>query len=73
MDKELAVKSARVNPYYERGTFVRGHEFHYWRPEVWNKDSASFAFKVERGFGFDGRRDGIWYKNVLCLYAHIHA
>lgn len=52
---------------------MRGHEVHYSRPEGWNKDSVSFAFTVEQVFGFDGRRDGGRYKNVLCLYTHIHA
>ncbi len=30
-----------------------------------------FAYRVLRGTGIDGRRDGLVYKNVLASYAHL--
>ncbi len=62
------------NPYYPVGETLRGHEFHYSRavftaPE----ESVHFAFKVKRGHGIDGARDGICRKNVLGTYTHVHA
>jgi cobyrinic acid a,c-diamide synthase len=33
----------------------------------------SFAFRVRRGHGFDGQRDGLCRHNVLASYTHIHA
>jgi cobyrinic acid a,c-diamide synthase len=30
-----------------------------------------FAYAVERGYGIDGRHDGIVYKNLLASYAHL--
>jgi cobyrinic acid a,c-diamide synthase len=33
----------------------------------------SFAFRVRRGHGFDGQRDGLCSGNVLACYTHVHA
>jgi cobyrinic acid a,c-diamide synthase len=30
-----------------------------------------FAYDVERGYGIDGRHDGIVYRNLLASYAHL--
>ena len=51
------------------GTPVRAHEFHYSTlahadPEL------RYAYRMERGEGADGRRDGIVHRNVLATYAH---
>jgi len=48
---------------------LRAHEFHYsslenLAPEV------EFAYRVKRGHGTDGSRDGIVYRNVLASYTH---
>jgi len=61
------------NPYYEAGATVRGHEFHYSRPVLTRESDLKFAFKVARGGGIDGLRDGICLKNVLATYTHVHA
>jgi cobyrinic acid a,c-diamide synthase len=34
---------------------------------------AHCAFRVTRGSGLDGQRDGLVYKNVLATYTHLHA
>ena len=45
------------------------HEFHYSRLE--NVDSAvQTVLEVRRGYGIDGRRDGIHVANLLATYAH---
>lgn len=49
---------------------VVGHEFHYSKPTL--TGNADFAFKVERGFGIDGKRDGIMRENTLGCYIHVH-
>ena len=51
-------------------TGIRGHEFHYSSLENLDNE-VKFAYKVERGHGLDGRRDGIVYRNVLASYAHL--
>jgi len=61
------------NPYYPVGAEVRGHEFHYSRVLRWSGSEGEFVFKMQRGAGIHGDRDGIVHKNVLATYTHIHA
>ncbi|HSH28916.1 MAG TPA: cobyrinate a,c-diamide synthase [Thiohalobacter sp.] len=50
---------------------IAAHEFHYSRLENFNTDSVTFAYRVLRGSGIDGRHDGYVYKNLLACYAHL--
>ncbi len=61
------------NPFYRTGSEIKGHEFHYSHVLDVDEKKVSFAFKVRRGFGIDGERDGICRKNALATYCHIHA
>jgi cobyrinic acid a,c-diamide synthase len=62
----------RPNPFYQVGTSIRGHEFHFSRIVPTN-DLPPTACAVRRGTGsFDGR-DSILVKNVWASYAHNHA
>ena len=51
---------------------VRGHEFHYSSLENLAPD-LRYAYRVLRGHGVDGQRDGIVYRNVLASYAHLRS
>ena len=61
------------NPYYPVGEILKGHEFHYSKPVLTGDENMDFVFKVRRGHGVDGERDGICIKNVLATFTHIHA
>jgi cobyrinic acid a,c-diamide synthase len=61
------------NPYFEIGTQIRGHEFHYSRVLRWSGDEKDLVFRMQRGVGITKDKDGICYKNVLATYTHIHA
>jgi cobyrinic acid a,c-diamide synthase len=61
------------NPYYPVGQTLKGHEFHYSKAVAAKGKDLSFAFKVRRGHGVDGMRDGICVKNLLATYTHVHA
>lgn len=64
----------RENPYFPSGLTLRGHEFHYSRVHKWDRHSGIYlAFRVKRGHGIDGERDGFCYRNVLATYTHVHA
>lgn len=52
------------------GQTLRGHEFHYSSLEN-VAPGLKFAYKVLRGHGVDGARDGVVYRNVLASYAHL--
>ncbi len=67
----VAVEGA--NPFYPAGTEIRGHEFHYSRVLRWTGRDSDLVFRMRRGVGIHGHRDGILYKNVLATYTHIHA
>ena len=54
------------NPFYSRGSTIRGHEFHYSRIRT----EERMAFNVSRGNGIDGH-DGIISKNALGFYTHV--
>ena len=61
------------NPYFEVGSEIRGHEFHYSKVSHFPGDKSDLVFHMQRGVGIAGDRDGILYKNVLATYTHLHA
>ena len=61
------------NPYYPIGEVLKGHEFHYSKAVLHPSDDTRTVFKVLRGEGIDGKKDGLCRKNVLATYTHIHA
>ncbi len=48
----------------------KAHEFHYSDVDCKGSD-FEYAYHVNRGYGIDGKRDGILYKNVLASYSHL--
>ncbi len=60
------------NPYYEIGTKIRGHEFHYSGPADKQKNFSS-CMKMESGTGIGSGRDGLVHGNTLACYTHVHA
>jgi cobyrinic acid a,c-diamide synthase len=67
------LRTVQPNPFYETGSVLKGHEFHYSRIASLEEDRVTFAFRVLRGNGIDGRREGIVRRNVLATYTHVHA
>jgi cobyrinic acid a,c-diamide synthase len=61
------------NPYFPKGTRLKGHEFHYSRLQPEPGPEAKLAFRMTRGAGISDHRDGFVYKNVLATYTHLHA
>ena len=61
------------NPYFNTGVQLKGHEFHYSRVVSFEADDVRFVCNVRRGYGFDGIREGLCYKNVFATFSHIHA
>jgi len=69
----IRVEAAEPNPFYPQGTILTGHEFHYSTIVGIEGSSVRCAFRVLRGHGIDGIRDGICAYNALGTYLHIHA
>ncbi|MFC1628449.1 cobyrinate a,c-diamide synthase [Gemmatimonadota bacterium] len=69
----VELETVSDNPFFAPGETHRGHEFHYTGVEGTSYNELLFAFRVLRGHGFDGKRDGLCYRNVLATYTHLHA
>lgn len=71
------------NPFFAKGTKLKGHEFHYSRPAGLEGPSGLGApggpeevksvFDIERGAGCGHGRDGLSRWNALGTYLHVHA
>lgn len=66
------LEAMQRNPFYAVGETLRGHEFHYTYLASFPAD-LRFVFRVHRGYGCDGERDGLCHRNVLASYTHVHA
>jgi cobyrinic acid a,c-diamide synthase len=65
---------SRSNPFYSKGTILKGHEFHYSRVvKIEKKEGLRLCFKMKRGHGISSKMDGICYKNAMATYTHLHA
>jgi len=62
----------RDNPFFDRGTVLHGHEFHYSGP-VTELPNDHGCMTMLSGIGLGNRRDGVVYKNCLAGYTHVHA
>ena len=62
----------RENPVFKKGALLKGHEFHYsYFDSV--KGEMNFCMKMKRGKGALDKKDGLFKKNVVASYMHLHA
>lgn len=61
-----------INPYFEMGTKIRAHEFHYSFISETNA-RVETCVRVERGVGAINSRDGLFKNNVFASYLHLHS
>ncbi|HET9821081.1 MAG TPA: cobyrinate a,c-diamide synthase [Burkholderiaceae bacterium] len=54
------------------GTAVHGHEFHHSSLENL-PPGLRFAYRVRRGHGIDGQRDGLVLHNLVASYTHLRS
>lgn len=62
---------ARENPFWPKGTWIKGHEFHYSQIIRLNGEML-FAAKLKKGHGIIEQLDGMVYKNCVAFYTHVH-
>jgi cobyrinic acid a,c-diamide synthase len=67
------LETVEQNPFFPVGATLRGHEFHYTYMQPSDRKDLVFAFRVRRGYAFDGQWDGLCRGNVLACYTHLHA
>jgi cobyrinic acid a,c-diamide synthase len=51
---------------------IHAHEFHYSSLENL-PDGLIYAYEVLRGYGIDGKRDGLVHRNLLASYTHLRS
>ncbi|MCX7179901.1 MAG: cobyrinate a,c-diamide synthase [Proteobacteria bacterium] len=66
----VRLATTAAHPWRAGATSLPAHEFHYSSLEGLPADTR-YAYRVERGFGIDGARDGIVHKNLLASYTHL--
>ena len=78
----LSLKSRCQSRWFDEGALVKAHEFHYSKPLSANgkeprlssmTSAERYQFNVIRGYGIDGKKDGILHKNIFASFAHLHA
>ncbi|MBO8137115.1 MAG: hydrogenobyrinic acid a,c-diamide synthase (glutamine-hydrolyzing) [Desulfotomaculum sp.] len=69
----MEVEVCSENPFFPVGSRIIGHEFHHSKVINLDRNKVDFAYMVKRGWGIDGRQDGLIHKNVLASYNHLHA
>ena len=62
----------QANPFFETGTQLRGHEFHYSRTSD-GGDRGATVVGLGRGTGIGDGRDAIVKGRVWASYLHLHA
>jgi len=69
-----SVEITGENPFFTPEFRFWGHEFHYSRiTRISLPENAEYAFKLHKGKGITGNRDGIVINNMLATYVHLHA
>ncbi len=64
-------ETQKDNVILKKGDIFRGHEFHYSKVDIDNS-KPEFAFKIIRGTGISGSKDGLMAKNTVASYIHTH-
>jgi cobyrinic acid a,c-diamide synthase len=67
----VAAEVVAENPFFPKGMTLRGHEFHH--SMLLESEDLRFAYRMKRGRGISGKKDGIIYKNLFASYVHLHA
>ncbi len=68
-----AMSTIAPNYLFSVGTVVRGHEFHHSQIINYSPSELQHIYQVQRGFGLNGKIDGIIHRNVIASYSHIYA
>ncbi len=64
------LETKKNHPWLPHQKSIPGHEFHHSRLDG-KFIKSDFVFNVKRGYGVDGKSDGIIVKNLIATYSHI--
>ena len=60
------------HPWMNNKKIIKAHEFHYSSIKI-NDRNIKYGFNVKRGYGLNGKSDGIIYKNLVASYSHMRS
>ena len=60
------------HPWAMKNKNIHAHEFHYSSVKF-NKKRYKYAYNVKRGYGINGRKDGLIYKNTIASFSHLRS
>ena len=60
------------HPWSMKNKNIHAHEFHYSSVKF-NKKRYKYAYNVKRGYGINGRKDGLIYKNTIASFSHLRS
>lgn len=66
------ILDSKSHPWNIQENCIHAHEFHYSSIK-YNKKKYKYAYDIKRGYGINGRNDGLVYKNALASFSHLRA
>jgi len=66
------VLKPQSHPWGINKTNIRAHEFHY-SSIVNGKKKYKYAFDIKRGYGINGKVDGLIYRNAIASFSHLRS
>ena len=66
----IKINTNKNHPWFDNRTEIKAHEFHYSDIKLLD-NKYKFAYDVKRGYGINGKKDGLIYKSLLGCYAHL--
>ena len=58
------------HPWLGNSLTINCHEFHHSKLRL-KESTYKYAYRVKRGYGIDGKHEGLIYKNLLATYNHL--
>ena len=58
------------HPWLGNSLPINCHEFHHSKIRL-KEPKYKYAYRVKRGYGIDGKHEGLIYKNLLATYNHL--
>jgi len=66
----VKINTSGNHPWHKEGNSLFAHEFHYSDIKL-KENLYKFGYNVQRGYGINGKKDGLVYRNLLATYAHM--
>ena len=66
------VLQPQSHPWGIKNSKIHAHEFHY-SSLVKGKKNYNYAFDIKRGYGINGKADGLIYKNTIASFSHLRS